>query len=105
MNEQNAFYATYKPTLGERLTRCLFPRRYLHPLSEDQEAKLADGGFAPGELMTTTVIALSWPDRLRVLASGKLRVDVRSATDVLVSKMQSRSETSVLAPWERLRGS
>jgi hypothetical protein len=94
------FYAEYRPTIGERITRMLFPPRNLLPLEEVEEAALLRAGFAPGELMTDTHIGLDWKDRLRVLVSGKLRVRTRTATDVIVNKMQSRSVTYVPAPWE-----
>lgn len=104
VNDTNAFAAVRKITLGERITRMIFPRRFLPPLSDEQEETLAADGFAPGELMVDTHIGLDWRDRLRVLFSGRLRVQTRSATDRIVGKMQSRSVTYVPAPWDGPHG-
>lgn len=55
-------------------------------------------GFVPSCLHTETHCILDWKDRLRVLFTGHVVVDVWTKTDVLVKKSKSRSEVAVLPP-------
>lgn len=55
-------------------------------------------GFAPGALVTDTVVHLDFLDRLRVLVGGRLRIEVSTKTDVLVKKSKSMSAVGVMPP-------
>lgn len=55
-------------------------------------------GFAPACLVVGTVCVLDWKDRLRVLISGKLRMEAAVKTDVIVNRSMARSCVSVLPP-------
>jgi hypothetical protein len=55
-------------------------------------------GFAPGALITDTVVHLDFLDRLRVLIGGRLRIEVSTKTDVLVKKSKSMSAVGVMPP-------
>ena len=61
-------------------------------------------GFAPGALITDTVAHLDFLDRLRVLVSGKVRIEVSTKTDVLVKKSKSMSAVGVMPPSYPLPG-
>jgi hypothetical protein len=78
-------------TLLERFVDRLFPARHLD-IPEDLE------GFAPSYMVTGVFARLDWQDRLRLLVSGKLHVEIRTKTDVIVSKMVSQSVVYVLPP-------
>jgi len=78
-------------TLFHRLRSRLFPRRHL-PAPEDTE------GFAPSYLVTSCVCQLDWADRLRVLVSGRLHVEIQTKTDVIVRRTQSQGTACVLPP-------
>lgn len=54
--------------------------------------------FAPGALITDTVAHLDFLDRLRVLVSGRVRVEVSTKTDVLVKKSKSMAAVGVMPP-------
>lgn len=73
----------------------VFPTRDLPP-SDSWEHP--EPGFAPGEFGTSVVVYLDWRDRLRMLVSGLLRVEVRTATDCVVERAKSRSVVYVLPP-------
>lgn len=67
------------------------------PTPEDLE------GFAPSYLTIGTRIQFGWPDRVRVLVSGKVMVDINTKTDVLVGRCESVSSASVLPPSAKVR--
>jgi len=90
----NANCDTMAPTprsLGRRLLDRLFPQQRL-PIPEDTE------GFAPSYMVTGCVCQLDWADRLRVLVSGRLHVEIQTKTDVVVRRAQSQSTVCVLPP-------
>ena len=55
-------------------------------------------GFSKRRLTVNTHVHLCWPDRLRLLLSGRLLVAVVVRTDVPVARSQAASKTSVLPP-------
>ena len=61
------------------------------------------GGFAPGALVSETFVYVDFLDRLRVLLSGKIYIEVSTKTDALVEHSQSRSTFSVLAPNDAMK--
>lgn len=80
------------PTWRYRLGRWLFPRLTLSPAPDVQ-------GFASGEFVVTTIVKFDWKDRLRLMASSYLVVELRAQTDREVRKANTRAVTSVLPPW------
>lgn len=85
------YYAADNRPLWKRWLSRLFPQQYL-PIPEDLE------GFAASYMVTGVVAHLDWKDRLRVLVSGNLRVEIQTKTDVIVTTMVSTSLMSVLPP-------
>ena len=77
-----------------RLLYRLFPSR-LSPRWEDES------GWAPSWMETNTEVHLNWADRLRLLISGRCRVEVATRTSVVVGKAESRSVFCVLPPGRR----
>lgn len=75
----------------QRFWSRLYPQQRV-PIPEDLE------GFAPRYMTTGVVAHFDWKDRLRVLVSGNLRVEIQTKTDVMVTKMVSQSVVSVLPP-------
>lgn len=61
-------------------------------------------GFAPGALITDTVVRLDFLDRLRVLFGGRLRIEISTKTDVLVKKAKSLSAVGVMPPGYKMPG-
>lgn len=94
-NPNSAFYV--KPTIRQRIWWALgfcwkktdenFEWRMMEPPEE---------GFAPGALHTETHVLLDWKDRLRVLVTGHIGIDVYTKTDVPVKRARSRSDVAVL---------
>lgn len=78
-------------TFRKRIANRLFPQRW-EPAPEDLE------GFAPSYLVTGVEAVFDWKDRLRLLVSGRLRVEIRTKTDVIVRKTESTSVVCVLPP-------
>lgn len=58
----------------------------------------APDGMHEGWLCSDVFVYLDWKDRLRVLMSGKLNVEVITFTELPAGKAISRSEVKVLAP-------
>jgi hypothetical protein len=59
--------------------------------------------FIDGEtrtfVATTVIVRVGWPDRLRVLVSGRAELLVTTYTDVEVQQASSTSCFGVLPPW------
>lgn len=89
MNE--AYAAPDQRSRWQRLKTRLFPARRV-PIPEDLE------GWAPSYIETHVVSVLDWKDRLRALVSGRIHVQTRTKTDVVVSKMAADSVIYVEAP-------
>lgn len=62
------------------------------------EAGLAPNGLAAGYLVSRVVIRFDWKDRLRILVSGRVEVQVQTTTDVFVRAAVSKSVVNVLPP-------
>jgi len=71
-----------------RLLRRLFPARALPPVNSPLTY-----------IITAVHVRVSWADRLRLLASGRARINVRTYTDVEVKQAASVSAFEVEAPW------
>ena len=90
MEEMNTYAPDARSWFGGVLSR-LFPSRYV-PRPEDED------GWAPGFISTRTVCVLSWPDRLRLLVSGALKVEAYTQTSVPVARARTVSGCYVLPP-------
>lgn len=66
------------------------------------EAPADEKGFAESYLATHTIVVFDWKDRLRILVSGKVKVDTYTKTDVIVRKSLSTSVAYVLPPNEKV---
>lgn len=88
-----------KPTLRQRICWLLgLHRKHDETLFEWRTMDPPEKGFAPSCLHTETHCVLDWRDRLRVLLTGHVLVDVWTKTDVEVKKSYSRSQIAVLPP-------
>jgi hypothetical protein len=95
-NTDNAAFCAKQP-LRLRVWQFLgFCRQYDDDLFEWRNAE--GDGFAPSAFHTETHCILGWKDRLRVLVTGHVAVDVWSKTDVIVGRAVSRSSVAVLPP-------
>lgn len=88
------YYAIQKLSRWQRLIRKLFPVQYLMPLDEPPPDMM-------GETQTFFVMFVDWRDRLRLLVSGRIWVEVRSATERDPGQVTSRSVFYVMAPGEK----
>jgi len=85
-----------KPSIWHRLGFCrpwdedLFEWRNAEPGQEDW--------WVEGTITTNTVVHVDWLDRLRILISGKCRVESFTRTSVTVAHAETRSIFSVLPP-------
>jgi hypothetical protein len=84
----------HRPTLAQRLARALGFRFRL-----GEEPKGADR--QPGWAKTKIRLRLSPLDRVRLLATGKLDLDVTHYIDRPVDRMVNRVDLTFPAPWER----
>lgn len=55
-------------------------------------------GFAPGYMLSSVRAVFGWRDRLRILVSGQIHVEVALQSDVIPLKLRSVSAVSVLSP-------
>ena len=92
-NTQN-FAMEHKPTRRERFWTRLGYRYFLVDLPDD-------AAQMPGWMMTTTRLEFSIADRLRLFLSGKIKIDIRQATDVPVEKCVSAASFSITPPFQR----
>jgi hypothetical protein len=69
--------------------------QFVLPLARELVVDLFAGG---GGASTGIVVNVSWADRFRLLVSGKCRLEVRHRADVLVTRIQSRSQFNVEPP-------
>lgn len=86
-----------KPTLRQRIIWALgLHRKYDEDLFNWRNMEPPEEGFVPSCLHTETHCVLDWKDRLRVLLTGHVVVDVWTKTDVAIKRSKSRSEVAVL---------
>ena len=95
-----AYYA--KQPLSLRVWHFLgFYGKHDEDLFDWRNMETPEDGFVQSCLHTETHIVLDWKDRLRVMFTGHLRVDVWTKTDVAVKLMKSRSQIAVLPPIQK----
>lgn len=58
--------------------------------------------FAPGALVINTKVNVGWPDRLRLLLSGRVVVRTRTVTKEPITVAITRSTFSICRPGELL---
>lgn len=88
-----------KPTLRQRFCWLLgLHKKRDEELFDWRNMEPPEEGFVQSCLHTETHCILDWKDRLRVLLTGHVVVDVWTKTNVLVSRSKSRSEIAVLPP-------
>lgn len=101
MDEVHAFAQEYRPALGERIWQWLgFGTCHAPHFDEIPDD---DPSWAPGRMITKTYVRFDWPDRLRILISGKIMVEIAHKTSVTVPAAMSKSAVSVLSPLHKLR--
>lgn len=87
------FYVPDRRPRWKRLLARLFPRTYFGDPFEPH-----DPSWAPGSMLTVVVVKVDWRDRLRLLMSGRIEIQVRQRTDVHVNRVQSQSHFTVEPP-------
>lgn len=86
--ENTNCYKLETPTRWQRTVRRLFPSRHF-PIPPDAAAPW---------MTTRNLTVLDWPDRIRILVSGRLRCETRTTTDVPVNRCSSIAVAYVEAP-------
>lgn len=88
-----------KPTIRTRICWALgLHEKYDDELFEWRYMDPQEPGFVTSCLHTETHCILDWKDRLRVLLTGHILVDVWTKTDVAIGRSKSRSAIAVLPP-------
>lgn len=85
------------PSLRQRLAwRLGFDRRH-NGMDLIDWSNAETPGFSPGSLCTDVNVHLDFGDRMRLLLTGWLEVEVRTKTDGLVNKAKSLSGVRILS--------
>lgn len=84
----------YVPTFGDKVKRFL---GFKFDLGEEPKGVESFPGWARTEVR----LQFSWLGRLRLLTSGKLKIDLTHYTDAPFATMKTRTDLQILAPWER----
>lgn len=87
-DQQCNFYISPKTTIWGRIRRRLFPARFCRPPTPDFELQ--------DMLFSKTVCGLSLVDRLRIMVTGRLVVETRTATENVIGR-HAVSSTSYVA--------
>ena len=91
----NACYMEYRPTFAERFWRKAGYRYQLQELPEETSTM-------PGWAMTRIYLHFSFMDRVRLLISGNLHLDVRQAMSESVTTVVSSTSIDIMRPGERI---
>jgi len=92
-----AGYQEYVPSLGDRLRRAFGYRRDSQRFDEEPPG-------CPHWAKTVVAVRFSLLDRLRLLATGAVNVELEHRTDVEVSKMVTKTSLTLIGPGdERLK--
>jgi len=86
-----AFYVPFKRTIWHRLGYGSRRASRFDDLDDSPE-------WAPGHVVTEVRAYLDWRDRLRLLVSGRLMVEVTMKTDAPVMRSLSSSAIGVMPP-------
>lgn len=88
-----------RETLRSRMWRWMgFCWPYDPALSDWRNMEPPQDGYAPGAFITETHITISFGDRLRILLTGHVAVEVSTKADVIPKRLTSRSRVAVLPP-------
>ncbi len=90
----NGYGMAYKLTLRERFFRALGFRYHLVNLPDDIETTM------PGWMMTSCRMHFDFRDRLRLLLTGKLNLEIRQATSQQVDEAISATSFRIVPPFE-----
>lgn len=93
MSNEGAFH--YVPTRSERFWRWLGFRYVRTDLPDDVDKT------HPGWMLTTVRFKFDWADRLRLLVSGQLHIDVRQATTQQVDEAVSAASHEIIPPFQQ----
>lgn len=91
--EQQNFCMAYRPTLAERFWRKAGFRYHLQDLPDDAPTE--------GWAMTQVRLNVSFTDRLRLLLTGRMRLDVRQAFNAPVDTVVCATSVEILRPGAR----
>lgn len=94
MENTQGFAMHHVPTPRERAWRWLGFRYHLGEEPDGIDA-------LPGWMCTRTRLHLGWPDRLRLLVSGRLHMQLVQHTTVQVEGTKNRFDWHILAPGEK----
>lgn len=100
MERIEAGYQVATQSLSARLWSKLGFGRCFIPAPDDDDNPEP---FAPGRMVSITIVDIGWPDRLRLLISGRAMSFLSTQTDAAVRVARSESKFSVLAPGDRGR--
>jgi len=90
----NAFCMEYVPTFADRFWRTMGFRRYPAELPEETSTM-------PGWARTDIHLNISFGDRLRLLLSGKIRIDCQHAMSERVDTVITASSVTIMRPGEQ----
>lgn len=90
---ENAFAMEYRPSLSERFWRALGWRYHFVDLPETPEVEKM-----PGWAMTHVRLSLSFGDRLRLLFTGRVRLDIRQKLSSEVMDIVSAASIEIYPP-------
>jgi hypothetical protein len=96
MNNIEAGYMEFKPTLAMRVRRWLGFRHHL-----GEEPKGVEN--MPGWFVTETGFHFTLADRLRLLVGGRLKVRITGYADAKVDTVKNRMDWQIFAPGEEWR--
>lgn len=88
----------YKPTFGDRAAR-FFGYRFDMGVEPPNHEALTEGWAR-----TTTRLHFSLAGRLRLLFSGKLKIDQTHYANTRIDQMETRTDLTLYAPWEKDSG-
>ena len=84
----------YVPTFGDKLKRFL---GFKFEMGEEPKGVETFQGWA----RTDIALKFTFLGRLRLLASGKLKVELTHYANLPIDTMKNRVDLRILAPWER----
>jgi len=90
--------ASQRPPLLKRLLYRLFPARLVPPPPP------TEGFYNEDYLRTEGLVVFSWPDRIRMLISGRMALVVNTRTDVKCERSVTTAGVYVVAPSFSKRG-
>lgn len=95
VDQTNDGCQVYTPTIADRLWKRLGFRYRLVDLPEGIEETM------PGWMMTKVVFGFSFWDRVRLLISGRMLVEIRQATSAKVDECISAASFKIEPPWSK----